>query len=325
MKEKATAIAHTMEGLVKYHGLKDWDLRIPYHDSISVNLEALWTKTTVEFGNFQKDTVSIDDRVVSGHALERCCAILNEVRRISKMNLKAKVTSKNNIDSKSAKGLGYSSSAGAALATAAFKAASLDDEYGWDMKIISRIARRLAGSACRSVVGEYARWFAGSSDETSYGTRIASSKELELAIIVVPLPSKIRTEDAHRDVETSPFFEARLNSAERRIEHMIRAIKKGNLESVGEMAEADSLELHGVTMTGDNRIIIYEPDSIRVINEVLKIRKNGIPAYFSMQTGPSVFINTYPKYAKEVQGKIDMLGLKTILSRIGGEAKIITL
>ena len=193
------------------------------------------------------------------------------------------------------------------------------------MKIISRIARHLAGSACRSVVGEYARWFAGSSNETSYGTRIASSKELELAIIVVPLPSKIRTEDAHRDVETSPFFEARLNSAERRIEHMIRAIKKGNLESVGEMAEADSLELHGVTMTGDNRIIIYESDSIRVINEVLKIRKNGIPAYFSMQTGPSVFINTYPKYAKEVQEKIDMLGLKTILSRIGGEAKIITL
>ena len=53
MVMKSTAIAHPMQGLLKYHGLKDWDLRIPYHDSISFTLDSLWTKTSVEFGNFE--------------------------------------------------------------------------------------------------------------------------------------------------------------------------------------------------------------------------------------------------------------------------------
>ena len=55
MTNKATAKAHAMQGLLKYHGMKDSKLRIPYHDSISVCLDALFTKTTVEFGSFEKD------------------------------------------------------------------------------------------------------------------------------------------------------------------------------------------------------------------------------------------------------------------------------
>ena len=56
---KVTAIAHPMEGLIKYHGLRDHELRIPFHDSISVNIEALNTKTTVEFGEFDEDSFVI--------------------------------------------------------------------------------------------------------------------------------------------------------------------------------------------------------------------------------------------------------------------------
>ncbi|HEV8594745.1 MAG TPA: diphosphomevalonate decarboxylase, partial [Thermoplasmata archaeon] len=31
---KATAIAHPIQGLIKYHGLVDERLRLPFHDSI---------------------------------------------------------------------------------------------------------------------------------------------------------------------------------------------------------------------------------------------------------------------------------------------------
>ena len=44
MTNKATAKAHAMQGLLKYHGMKDSELRIPFHDSISVCLDALFTK-----------------------------------------------------------------------------------------------------------------------------------------------------------------------------------------------------------------------------------------------------------------------------------------
>jgi len=36
MTEKATARAHPIQGLVKYHGMRDPELRLPYHDSISL-------------------------------------------------------------------------------------------------------------------------------------------------------------------------------------------------------------------------------------------------------------------------------------------------
>ncbi|MEM2238387.1 MAG: hypothetical protein QXR26_09130 [Candidatus Caldarchaeum sp.] len=80
---KARAVAHTMEGLVKYHGLRDWSLRLPYHDSISVNLDAFTTTTEVEFGDFGQDTAFIDNTAVTGREFER----IRQVRQISSYGL----------------------------------------------------------------------------------------------------------------------------------------------------------------------------------------------------------------------------------------------
>lgn len=41
------AVACTTQALVKYHGLRDWRLRLPYHDSISVNTTAMKTEATI--------------------------------------------------------------------------------------------------------------------------------------------------------------------------------------------------------------------------------------------------------------------------------------
>jgi len=320
---KATAIAHPMQGLVKYHGLKNWDLRIPYHDSISVNLEALWTKTTVEFGDFGGDSIVINKVKRRGRVLERTLSVVNQIRRLADIEDDVKVVSENSLGFGKYKGLGFSSSAGAALATAAFKAAKLDKKYGWDLNIVSRIARRLAGSACRSVTGEYSRWFAGNSDVTSYSEKIATTNDLDMAIVVVPLNDEVSTETAHKDVESSAFFDARLRSAKKRVEQMQKAILDGDFEKVGDLSEMDSLELHSVTMTGENKLILFRSESIMVIREVMKMRKDGIPVYFSMQTGPSVFLDTLPERTDEVQQRIRKLGLEIVVSKVGKEARLV--
>ncbi len=321
---KATAVAHPMQALIKYHGLKDWTLRIPYHDSVSVNIDVLWTKTTVEFGDFDSDSIIINGRKPDNHSFHRCLTVINRVRELSGLNEKVKVTSANSLELGSVKGLGFSSSAGAALAAAAFRAAGLHRKFGWDLKLISRIARRLAGSACRSVVGEYARWYAGKDDASSFAAKIGTKRDLGMAMILVPLGSEIETEEAHRDATTSPFFRSRVRSANKRTETIQTAIQKGDLKKVGELAEMDSLELHGVTMTGRRGLIIYRPESILVMNEVRKMRERGKEVYFSMQTGPSVFINTYPDLEKEVSEAIQGLGLKTMTARVGDEVRIVS-
>ncbi|MDW8083648.1 MAG: hypothetical protein RMI49_00395 [Candidatus Caldarchaeum sp.] len=318
---KARAVAHPMEGLVKYHGLKDWSLRIPYHDSISVNLEAFTTETEIEFGNFGEDIAVVDGETLKGRELERVKSVVNYVKHLAGIEENFRMFSKNSIPKGAVKGLGFSSSAGAALAAAAYKAARLDEQYGMDYKLLSRIARRLAGSACRSVVGYFARWFAGSSDEDSYAVCIAERKDFDIRVVVVPLYVDFKTEDAHREAEASSFFWARVESAQRRCDQLERAIKQGDFIEFGELVELDALELHAVTSTGPRRMILATPDSWRVVALVQELRKEGLRCYFSMQTGPTVFINTLPEDTANVKAAVEDLGFRTFVSSVGGPAK----
>ncbi|MEM4343740.1 MAG: hypothetical protein QXT91_05325, partial [Candidatus Caldarchaeum sp.] len=117
---KGRAVAHPMEGLVKYHGLRDWRLRIPYHDSISVNLGAFTTTTEVEFGDFGESTAVINGVRVSGRELQRIQTVVEYVMKLAGFEADFRVVSNNSIPLGRVKGLGFSSSGGAALAVASF-------------------------------------------------------------------------------------------------------------------------------------------------------------------------------------------------------------
>jgi len=78
---KATAIAHPIQGLIKYHGLKDAKLRIPFHDSISVCVDALYTITTVEATYaLKEDLVIINGEKTVGTDLERVEVVFKKLR-----------------------------------------------------------------------------------------------------------------------------------------------------------------------------------------------------------------------------------------------------
>src|SRR6185437_3890025 len=111
-----------------------------------------------------------------------------------------------------------------------------------------------------------------------------------------------------------PFFRARIESAAKRCDEVERAIRGGDLNRLGELVEQDTMELHSVTMTGKNRMIVMSPDTIRVITRVRELRSNSVDAYFSMQTGPSVFINTTEKDEDKVRRAISRLGYRMISS-----------
>ncbi|MEM4151912.1 MAG: hypothetical protein QW663_04300, partial [Nitrososphaerota archaeon] len=166
----------------------------------------------VSFGPYGRDAVISGGVELEGRPKERVIAVINRVRMLAGIDDKCLVETENRPKIR-AKGMGFSSSAGAAIAAAAYKAASLDKKFGWDLKLLSRIARILAGSACRSVVGAYAKWLAGTSDEDSYAVRIGDASDLDIRYVIVPLWLDVSTETAHREAETSPFLQARIESA----------------------------------------------------------------------------------------------------------------
>ena len=311
-----TVIANTMQALVKYHGLKDWDLRIPYHDSISVNTTSLYSEVRVTEG--AEGGLLVEGRE-DPDALRRIERVSRRLTGRPFAELGLGIDSRNT-PGVQGKGLGFSSSAGAALTFAI--AHAVDGSSRPDLRELSRVSRLFASSASRTMVGGFSRLYAGRGDEDSYSEKIADERDLPLRMVIVPLPSTVRTEMAHEEVETSPFFRARIESATKRCELVEKAIRGGDLATLGELVEQDTMELHSVTMTGSNRMMVMSSDTIEVITKVRELRSNSVQAYFSMQTGPSVFINTTEEDEPKVKRAMAKIGYRTVSSSVGREARL---
>jgi len=316
---KASARAYAIQGLVKYHGLKNARLRIPYHDSISVCMKSLDTVTTVETGNsLRRDSIRINGIVPTTGEEARARIVIDRLRELAGEKSRVRVESRN--ASVKGKGLGFSASGFAALGLATSKALGLSLEP----RELSEIVRLGAGSAARSLVGGFSIWYANRTGR-SYAEQLASESSIKMRTLIVPIPSTIKTDKAHADVLTSPFFKARLDYVKGVVQKMRRAIARKDVSEVSRLAEVDTLNLHAITMTGRLETILVSPLSIRIMEEVHKLRlEEAVPVWYSLDTGPSVFINTIPKAASIVERRIRTLSDSVISSDPGGPAEIIS-
>ena len=108
------------------------------------------------------------------------------------------------------------------------------------------------------------------------------------------------------------------------LESMKNAIKKGDISTIGRLAEEDTLNLHAITMTGRSRRVLWEPETVKIIKEVVKMREEGVLAWYSVDTGPSVFINTVEGYVEHIVDRLESLRLpQIIVSKVGDKASII--
>ena len=313
---KATAAAHTIQGLLKYHGLRNKKLRLPFHDSISVCVKELTTTATVDFSpEYTEDGIQINGNLAKGTEAQRVLVVIDALRKLTKVRDHVKVDSRNNLDK--AKGVGFSAAAFASVAFAASNALNLKI----DLSRLSEIARLGSGSSSRSLVGGFSIWYANKRGR-SYAQQLDDGTRVKLAMGIVPLASPVKTDMAHEESTTSPFFASRVETVKATIPRMIRAIKNGELAEVCKLAEMDSLNLHAVTMTGRQELVLVAPETINVIRRVRTLREEkGIPVWYSLDTGPSVFLNTQPNYLDKVCDDIqDNLNLPIIRSGVGGPA-----
>ncbi|HVO85619.1 MAG TPA: hypothetical protein VMT06_00685, partial [Candidatus Eisenbacteria bacterium] len=168
-------------------------------------------------------------------------------------------------------------------------------------------------------------WYANKNGK-SYAERIQATKaEANLSMVIIPVPSAAKTDEAHLEVLSSPLFKARLKHVNQMIEQMKEAVTTGNIATLGKLAEEDTLNLHASTMTGKTRMVLWEPETLRVMKEVQKMRSEGLSVWYSMDTGPSVFINTLKDQAEKVARRIRNLDLSRIfVSNVGGEPFLVS-
>jgi phosphomevalonate decarboxylase len=309
---KATATAHPIQGLIKYHGLKNPKQRIPYHDSISVCIQALTTTTTIETLNeSKKDEITINGKQPNVIEKKRVETVLDKLRELAEYSGNFKIVSQNSLEM--GKGLGFSASGFAALGLAAAEALGL----GLDGLTLSEIVRLGAGSATRSMAGGFAIWYANRRGR-SYAEQLETSKNMDFSMVIVPVRSDVKTDEAHAEVLSSCLFKARLKNINGLLKRMKKAISMGDTAAIGTLAEEDTLNLHAITMTGKSHMVLWEPDTVRVIKEVIRMREEGLQAWYSMDTGPSVFINTYKKNAGIIAKRFNEMSFKNVqLSTVG--------
>jgi phosphomevalonate decarboxylase len=319
---KATAKAHPIQGLVKYHGMRDEQLRLPYHDSISVCTAPSHTKTTVEFDfEREEDRYIVDGEELDGRAKERVDDVVDYVRKTSEaphavygVRLESENSFPTNV------GLGSSSSGFAAAAMALAEAAELE----WSRPEISTIARRGSSSAARSVTGAFSHLYAGLNDEDCRSERIETGLEDDLKVVIGLVPSYKETEQAHKEAADSHMFQARLAHMHEQIAEMRDSLREADFERTFELAEHDSLSLAATTMTGPAGWVYWQPATLRVFNAVRKLRnEEGIPAYFSTDTGASVYVNTTDEHAELVKETLEDCGVKSAIWEVGGPARVL--
>ncbi|GGJ02811.1 diphosphomevalonate decarboxylase [Halobellus salinus] len=314
---KATATAHPIQGLIKYHGMHDEELRLPYHDSISICTAPSHTTTTVEFQpDAAADVYVIGGDRVEGRGAERIDSVVNHVRDRAGVTHPVRLESENSFPPNI--GFGSSASGFAAAAMALSTAAGLE----LSRPDVSTIARRGSASAARAVTGAFSHLFSGMNDADCRSERIETDLEDDLRVVAAHVPAYKETEEAHREAAESHMFQARLAHIHHQIDAARDALYDADFDRAFELAEHDSLSLAATTMTGPSGWVYWQPATISVFNTVRELRDDGVPAYFSTDTGASVYVNTTVDHIDAVEDAVSAVGVDTDVWEVGGPAEV---
>lgn len=314
---KATARAHSNIAFIKYWGRIDEGLRLPTNGSISMNLSNLFTTTTVEFAEgFHEDDCLVDN-AADTQASARISQHLDRVRKMAGSSLKARVVSNNNFPT----GTGLSSSASgfAALTVASVAAMGLH----LSERELSILARLGSGSASRSIPEGFVEWVKGNTNESSFSQTIYSKDHwdiVDFVVIVSEEKKDIATSEGQKRVESSIFFQNRLDHIQGKIVKCKEYISQREFSSFGKLMEMEALELHAIMITSWPSLIYWLPQSLYVMRSVKKWREEGLEVYFTVNTGQDVHIICQAKDKDVIASKIDTL--KGILKVIPNTASV---
>lgn len=277
--------------LIKYWGKRDEVLMLPTKSSLSVTLDALKTITHAEFSD--ADRFIINGVEASGEVLIKFSKFIDQFRKKFGITQNFFIESFNSFPT--AAGLASSASGFAALAMALNDLCLLN----LDKKELSMLARLGSGSASRSVYGGFVIWNKGcKADGTdSFAEQIFTSDhwpELRVIIVVVQAAKKMISSSRAMQisVNTSPNYIDWVKRSELRMQPMIEAIKRKDLDALGVLAEADCLEMHETMKCSVPSINYLNEKTMSIVELVKSLRNSGLQCYFTIDAGPNVKIIT---------------------------------
>ncbi|KAG7189815.1 hypothetical protein KM043_017475 [Ampulex compressa] len=308
-----TCIAPVNIAVIKYWGKRDEELILPVNDSISASLDTdqLCAKTTVTTSpHIKEDRIWLNGREedIDNPRLQNCLRKIKQRARLSGRvdHWKIHICSENNFPT--AAGLASSAAGYACLVAALAKLFEVEGD-------ISTIARIGSGSACRSVMGGFVRWYMGSAldGSDSFAKQIAPDNhwpEMRILIIVVnDARKKISSAvGMKRCVDTSALLQYRvMHMVPKRVEDIQQAILEKDFKTFAELTMKDSNEMHAVCLdtyppcTYMNDVSHMIVDLIHSYNAAV----NDIKVAYTYDAGPNATLYVLEKNVPEVMSVIN--------------------
>jgi len=320
---KATAISCANIAFVKYWGRRDHALRLPLNSSISMNLDAATTTTTVQFDPaLTADQVVISGAETTGQTARRVSEHLDRVRTLAGIGTRARVESQNSFPM----GAGIASSASAFAALTAAACASA--ELVLDERALTILARRGSGSACRSIPAGFVEWYTAATDDGSYAESIAPPEHWDLRDLIAIVQTehkKVGSSKGHELVDPSPFATARLAAAERALPIVRGALLARDFAAFGDETEQEAIRMHAVAMTSQPSLLYWSPETVQIMHAVRAWRDEGLPACFTIDAGANVHVLCLSADADALDQRLRNLpGVQTVLANRPGPATRLT-
>ncbi len=314
-----TARAHPNIAFIKYWGNTDNRLRLPANPSLSMNLDGLYTQTTVIWrDDLTADELVLNGQAETGAALRRVTAHLDALRERLDIRGWAAVESSNNFPM----GTGIASSAAsfAALTLAATAAAGLR----LNERELSALARLGSGSAARSIPGGFVEWHAGATHEESFAESIAPPDHWELVDVIAVVSGQhkaVGSQEGHKSAATSDLQAARVAGAAGRLAACKSAIQHQDFAALAEVVELDSNLMHAVMMTSRPALFYWLPPTLAVMEQVRRWRADGLRVCYTLDAGPNVQCICVRNDAEQVrQGLTRLSGVLEVLTAGAGGA-----
>lgn len=193
----------------------------------------------------------------------------------------------------------------------------------------STIARIGSGSACRSVFSHAALWghvqdINDSSDEyalpwAAYLHPFYASYR-DTILVVSSHEKSVSSTAGHKLMDELPYAAVRYDEAHSNTVRLIDVLKDDTrVDHFVSLVESEALQLHALMMSGPHPFLLMEPNTISIIREVWRYRKEtGIPVCFTLDAGPNVHLLYPSSYHDQV-----MLWVRSELSHYCHENRFI--
>ncbi len=315
-----TALAHPNIALIKYWGKREAGANVPATGSLSITLDALATRTRVEFDA----TLARDELLLDGKSdpftLARVTACLDSLRAIAHDDRRARVETRN--DFPTAAGLASSASGFAALVTAASAALGLR----LDRRTLSKVARRASGSAARSLCGGFVVLHAGRDDDDDPAAQpLLAANEWPLSVVIA-ITTRAQKETGSRagmqsSRGSSPFYSAWLERADHDLAIAQAAVLARDFAQLAEISEHNCLKMHAVMQSSRPPLIYWNGATVECMRRVRELReREGAQVFFTIDAGPQVKAICVPEDAARVAAALgEVPGLESVLTSGIGE------